>query len=307
VPPVVETERLCKRYGRVVAVDDLSLSVPAGGVFGLLGPNGSGKTTTMSMLLGLVRPTSGAIRLFGGPAGPVTPRLVRRMGATIETPAFYPYLSGRDNLRYFRAVGRHAGRDEIERLLRRVDLEDAADRPFRTYSMGMKQRLGIAYTLLGAPDVVFLDEPTNGLDPAGVAEVRELIRSLGRGGQTVILSSHLLSEVQQVADSVAILSRGRLVAQGPVADLLSTGLGVQVKTTDDARAQQILAAPPLSFKVEMEDGFLHVDLPPERAWELTRALAEQGVYVAELAPRRASLERYFLEVTGETPVEAVGE
>jgi ABC-type multidrug transport system ATPase subunit len=283
----------------VVAVDELSLTVPAGGVFGLLGPNGSGKTTTMSMLLGLVRPTSGSIRLFGGPAGSVTPQLVRRMGAMIESPAFYPYLSGRDNLRYFRAIGRHAGPDEVDRLLRTVDLEDAADRPFRTYSMGMKQRLGIAYTLLGAPEVVFLDEPTNGLDPAGVAEVRELIRQLGRGGQTVILSSHLLSEVQQVADSVAILSRGRLVAQGAVAELLSSGHGLQVKTTDDRRAREILAAPPLSLKVESDDGVLSVELPPDRAWELTRALAEQGIYVAELTPRRASLERYFLEVTGE--------
>jgi ABC-2 type transport system ATP-binding protein len=299
VDSVVETEHLTKRYGHVLAVDDLSLRIPAGGVFGLLGPNGSGKTTTMSMLLGLVRPTSGSIRLFGERAAGVPLHLLRRMGAIIESPAFYPYLSGRANLRYFRAIGRHGDAGEIDRLLQLVDLEDAADRPFRTYSMGMKQRLGVAYTLLGDPEVVFLDEPTNGLDPAGVAEVRNLIRGLGRGGRTVILSSHLLSEVQQVSDSVAILSRGRLIVQGSVAELLSSGQRLRLRTTDDTRAVQILKAPPLTAAVQPEDGGLSVDLPPERSWELTRALAAQGVYVAELTPQRASLERYFLEVTGE--------
>lgn len=302
---VVETRHLSKRYGSVQAVDDLSLRIPTGGVFGLLGPNGSGKTTTMSMLLDLVRPTSGSIYLFGSETAGVPLRLLQRMSAIIEAPAFYPYLSGRANLRYFRAIGHHAGPDEVDRLLHLVDLAPAADRQYRTYSMGMKQRLGVAYALLGEPEVVFLDEPTNGLDPAGVAEVRELIRSLGGGGRTVILSSHLLSEVQQVADSVAILSRGRLIVQGSVAELLRGRQGVQLKTTDDARATGILGSPPLAWKVHAEEAGLVVDVLPERAWELTRALAEQGVYVAEMTPVRASLEHYFLEVTGETVAEPV--
>jgi ABC-type multidrug transport system ATPase subunit len=298
-PLVIETDRLTKRYGRVLAVDDLSLRVAAGGVFGLLGPNGSGKTTTMAMLLGLVRPTSGAIHLFGDPKAGVHGPSLRRIGAIVESPAFYPYLSGRANLRYFQAIGAHGGPDEVERLLKLVDLSDAAERPFRTYSLGMKQRLGIACALLGDPEVVFLDEPTNGLDPAGVAEVRELIRGLGRGGRTVLLSSHLLSEVQQVADSVAILSRGHLVAQGGVEELLQGQGAVRLKTTDDARALQILAALPPVAEVRAEDDALIARMPPEQAWELTRALAAEGVFIVEMAPVRASLERYFLEVTGE--------
>lgn len=297
--PVIETHGLTKRYGSILAVDNLSLQVPGGGVFGLLGPNGSGKTTTMGMLLGLVHPTSGTINLFGDPAPGVHRHLLRRMGATVETPSFYPYLSGRANLRYFRQIGRHKGPDEVGRLLRLVDLEGAADRPFRTYSLGMKQRLGVAYTLLGEPEVAFLDEPTNGLDPAGVAEVRELIRTLGRGGRTVILSSHLLSEVQQVADDVAILSHGRLVVQGSVEDLLRERGGMHLKTTNDGRALEILAALPLVTGVQMRDGGLVASVAPDRAWEVTRALAAEDVFVAEMAPVQASLERYFLEVTGE--------
>jgi ABC-2 type transport system ATP-binding protein len=298
---VIETEGLTKRFGAVTAVDLLTFSVPRGGVFGLLGPNGSGKTTTMGMLLGLLRPTSGTIRLFGDPKPGVHPAVLRRMGAIVETPAFYPYLSGRANLRYFRAIGRRGSRYEVDRLLELVDLAGAADRPFRTYSLGMKQRLGIAFALLGNPEVVFLDEPTNGLDPAGVAEVRSLVRSLGEEGRTVILSSHLLSEVQQVADRVAILSRGRLIVQGDVAELLRTGNGLRLRTTDDSRAEWILSGVSAVDGVRRSDGAIEVTIAPERAWEASRALARHGIYVAEMAPIQASLERYFLEVTDEQP------
>ena len=296
---VIETQGLTKRYGEVLAVDGLSLEVPMGGVFGLLGPNGSGKTTTISMLLGLVRPTSGSIHLFGDETAGVHEAALRRTGAIVETPAFYPYLSGRANLRYFRAIGSRAGPDEIEQLLELVGLTGAAGRPFRTYSLGMKQRLGIAYALLGNPELVFLDEPTNGLDPAGVAAMRGLIRNLGIAGRTVLLSSHLLSEVQQVADHVAILSHGRLIVQGSVQDLLHSRGVVRLRTTDDARTTEILASLPQIGDVHAEDGALLVTVPPEHTWEISRALAEQGIFVSELTPVQASLERYFLEVTGE--------
>lgn len=295
---VIETHHLTKRFGAVLAVDDCSLQVPAGGVFGLLGPNGSGKTTTIGMLLGLVRPTSGRIHLFGDARPGVHPSQLRRIGAIVETPAFYPYLSGRANLRYFRAIGSQGQPDEVDRLLRRVELETAADRPFRTYSLGMKQRLGIAYALLGDPELVFLDEPTNGLDPAGVAEVRELIRTLGTDGRTVVLSSHLLSEVQQVADYVAILSRGRLIVQGGVEELLQKRGAVQIRTTDNARAIGVLASLGAVAELRQQNGALLVRIPPERSWELTRALAAQDIFVAEMTPVQASLERYFLDVTG---------
>jgi ABC-2 type transport system ATP-binding protein len=296
-PPVIEMEGLTKRFGAVVAVDSLTLAIPRGGVFGLLGPNGSGKTTTMGMLLGLLQPTSGTIRLFGDGTPGVHAAVLRRIGAIVETPAFYPYLSGRANLRYFRGIGRRGSQYEVDRLLELVDLVAAADRPFRTYSLGMKQRLGIAFALLGNPEVVFLDEPTNGLDPAGVAEVRTLIRSLGEEGRTVILSSHLLSEVQQVADRVAILSRGKLVVQGAVADLLRVGGALRLRTTDDARAAWILSGVQAVEKAERRDGAIELTIAPERAWEASRALAGHGIYVAEMAPVQASLERYFLEVT----------
>jgi ABC-2 type transport system ATP-binding protein len=290
---------LTKRYGDVLAVDDLSLEVSAGGVFGLLGPNGSGKTTTISMLLGLVHPTSGTIHLFGQPRTGVRPADLHRIGAIVETPAFYPYLSGRANLRYFQAIGRHDGPDEVDRLLRLVDLASAADRAFHTYSLGMKQRLGIAYALLGNPALIFLDEPTNGLDPAGVAEVRDLIRRLGSDDHTVMLSSHLLGEVQQVCDRVAILSHGHLLVQGSVEDLLGARGAVRLRTTDNPHALAVLAALPFVDQVREEDGVLLVHGPEERRWELTRALAADGIYVSEMSPVQVSLERYFLEVTGE--------
>lgn len=296
---VIKTDRLTKRFGEVLAVDGLSLRVPSGGVFGLLGPNGSGKTTTIGMLLGLVYPTSGAIRLFGGREPGVGLDDLRRIGAIVETPAFYPYLSGRANLRYFQGISGRGTASEVDRLLAEVDLTAAANRPFTTYSLGMKQRLGIAYALLGDPALVFLDEPTNGLDPAGVVEVRDLIRALGTGGRTVVLSSHLLAEVQQVADRVAILARGRLIAEGSVAELLQGRSEVRLRTTDDARARQLLATLPQVSDVRSEDGVLVVATPPEQVWELSRALATQEIYVAELAPVQESLERYFLDVTGD--------
>ncbi len=293
---VIETDGLTKRYGDVVAVDGLSLRVPRGGVFGFLGPNGSGKTTTMGMLLGLVQLTSGVARIFGAHAGESD--TLRRIGAMVESPTFYPYLSGRANLRYFQAIGRRGSPKDIDRLLDLVDLGKRADSKFGTYSLGMKQRLGVACALLGDPDLVFLDEPTNGLDPAGVVEVRELIRGLGKGGRTIVLSSHLLAEAELVCDHVAVLAKGKLIVQGNIKQLLHEKDSFWLSTTDDVAAAALLATLPAVENVVAGQGELVVTAPPARAAEITRALAGAGIYVTKLVPIRHTLESFFMDITG---------
>ena len=295
---VIETHGLTKRYGEVLAVHDLSMNVPRGHVFGLLGPNGSGKTTTMGMLLGLVKPTAGSFSLFG--SGSQDLEALRRIGAIVETPSFYPYLSGKDNLAYFQGIGGRGDPKELDDLLEKVGLADRADSRFRTYSLGMKQRLGLAYALLGDPEVLFLDEPTNGMDPAGMAEVRDLIRSLGTGGRTVLLSSHLLHEVEQVCDSVAILSKGRLIAQGKVADLVHSQAGdrVRLRTTDNAKAVEVLSALDWVVDVTVDGESIVVTAPSDRSTDVSVALGRSEVYVTEMAADEMSLEQYFLDVTG---------
>lgn len=294
----IETESLTRHYGNIVAVDGLSLAVPRGQIFGLLGPNGSGKTTTMGMLLGLVKPTSGRFRLLD--AGISHREALRRTGTIVETPCFYPYLSGRDNLAYFQGISGKSDRGELNELLERVGLADRADDRFRTYSLGMKQRLGLAYVLLGDPEILFLDEPTNGMDPDGMAEIRDLIRTLGTGDRTVLLSSHLLHEVEQVCDSVAILSRGRLIVQGGVHDLVHSLAGdrLRVHTTDNEKAIGILSALDWVGEIIVEDGTILVTAPAERSPELTEALGRSQVYVAEMSAERMSLEQYYFKVTG---------
>jgi ABC-2 type transport system ATP-binding protein len=296
---VIETTDLTKRYGDVVAVDHLTLRVPQGGVFGFLGPNGSGKTTTMGMLLGLVHPTGGEARIFGDPAR--HPATLRRVGAMVETPTFYPYLSGRANLLYFQGIGRRGTPADVDRLLELVDLGKRAGSKYATYSLGMKQRLGIACALLGDPELVFLDEPTNGLDPAGVVEVRELIRDLGKGGRTVVLSSHLLAETELVCDNVAVLSRGKLIAQGSIEELLRRHDELRVRTTDDVKARALLAGMRWVESVEPREGGLVVAAPQARAWEISRDLAAHEVYINELIPVHRSLEEFFMEITGTDP------
>ncbi|MFQ5948137.1 MAG: ABC transporter ATP-binding protein [Acidimicrobiia bacterium] len=296
---VIETSGLTKRYGSVVAVDDLSLRVPRGSVFGLLGPNGAGKTTIIAALLGLVRANAGSIRLFGLDIDGSTDEAVRRIGSIMEIPAFYPYLSGRDNLLYFQGIGGRHDPAEIDRLLELIGLTDRANARFATYSLGMKHRLGIAYSLLGDPELLLLDEPSNGLDPAGMAEVRQLIRDLGDGQRTVLLASHLLNEVEQVCDSVAILSEGRIIAQGGVQELIARQNRLRLRTTDDARASEILSGLPWVGSVVAEGQALIVAAEPDRSWELTATLAGADVFVAELATLETSLEEYFLEVTGD--------
>ena len=296
---VIQTDGLTKRYGDILAVDELSMKVPRGHIFGLLGPNGSGKTTTMGMLLGLVKPTAGRFNLFD--ADTQHHEALSRVGAIVETPSFYPYLSGRDNLAYFQGIAGRGDRRELDDLLEKVGLADRGDSRFRTYSLGMKQRLGLAYALLGDPELLFLDEPTNGMDPAGMAEVRDLIRSLGTGGRTVLLSSHLLHEVEQVCDSVGILSKGKLIVQGKVEDLVHSrgGERVRLRTTDNVKAVEVLSALDWVDDVSADGESVVVTAPGERSPELSMALGRSEVYVTEMAAEEMSLEQYFLDVTGD--------
>ncbi|MFC5924081.1 ATP-binding cassette domain-containing protein [Micromonospora vulcania] len=289
---------MTKRYpGGVTAVDGLDLRVPEGTVFGFLGPNGAGKTTTMRMLVGLVRPTSGRIRVLGQPPG--TPAELARVGALIESPAFYPHLSGVDNLRL---AARYAGVPDraADRVLAEVGLTGRARSAFRTYSLGMKQRLGVAAALLKEPSLLILDEPTNGLDPAGVSEIRELLRSLGRQGCTVLLSSHVLGEVEQVCDRIAVINAGRLVADGTSDELRAALGGGELLIAADPldKAVACLRDHPGVRAVEAVDGRLRVSADPELAAELNRRLVEAGLDVRELRTVRHSLEEAFLELTG---------
>jgi ABC-type multidrug transport system ATPase subunit len=293
---VVETRDLTRHYGKeIVAVDKLSLKVRRGEVYGFLGPNGSGKTTTLRMLLGLTRPTSGTAEVLGERPG--TPAGLARIGAMVETPAFYPFLSGRDNLL---VLARHAGAPEarIAPALEEVDLASRAGDKFSTYSLGMKQRLGVAAALLKDPELLILDEPTNGLDPAGMAEMRDFIRDLGHGQRTVLLSSHLMNEVEQICDRVGVIRRGQLVAEGTVGELRGNpGLRVRAEPLD--AAHQLLAALPEVDEIEIVDGGLRIAADPRVAPALARALVGAGIDVNEIVVQRSSLEDVFLHLTQE--------
>ncbi|MET7969447.1 ABC transporter ATP-binding protein [Micromonospora sp. NPDC005305] len=297
---------MTKRYpGGITAVDGLDLRVREGEVLGFLGPNGAGKTTTMRMLVGLVRPTSGRIKVLGRPPG--TPEQLARVGALIESPAFYPHLSGRDNLRL---AARYAGAPEraADRVLTEVGLTDRAGSPFRTYSLGMKQRLGVGAALLKEPSLLILDEPTNGLDPAGVTDIRELLRTLGRSGRTVLLSSHVLGEVEQICDRIVVIDAGRLVADGTPDELRgSLGQAVLVIEADPAdRAAECLHGHDGVRSVELADGRLRVTTDPALAAALNRRLVESGIDVRELRPVRHSLEEAFLSLTAPARPPAAG-
>ena len=280
-----------------MAVDDLSLKVPRGHVFGLLGPNGSGKTTTMGMLLGLVRPTAGSFRLFGG-SKPHREAL-SQTGAIVEFPSFYPHLSGRDNLAFFQQISGIGDSVELDTLLEKVGLAGRGKDRFHTYSLGMKQRLGLAFVLLGDPDLLILDEPTNGMDPDGMAEVRELIRSLGDGERTVLLSSHLLHEVEQVCDSVAILSHGRLVVQGTVDELVRSLAGetILIRTTDNTKAIELISKLDWVADVTSKDNSILVSAPAERSAEISEVLSRSAVYIAKMTFGQMSLEEYYFKIT----------
>lgn len=292
---LVRTDRLTKRYGARVAVDAVDLTVRRGEVYGFLGPNGAGKTTTLRMMLGLVRPTSGTVRMLGRPAG--RPDVTARIGALVEGPGFYPYLSGRDNLV---TLARYRGlpRAEVERVLDVVGLADRGDDRFRGYSLGMKQRLGVAAAMLGDPELIVLDEPTNGLDPAGMADMRALVVSLARGGQTVLLSSHLLAEVQEICDRVGVINEGRLLREATVAELRG-GTVLRVRATPVERAAEVAGRVVAGAAVRRaDDGVLELSAPPDTAPAVARALVESGVDVHELRALERDLEDVFFELTG---------
>ena len=291
---VIETRALTKRYGdAIVAVDDLALRVRRGEIYGFLGPNGAGKTTTLRMLLGLVRPTSGQAAVLG--AAPGSPEGLARIGALVEAPAFYPYLSGRDNLR---VLAGHAGvsEDRVEAVLAEVRLSDRADDRSATYSLGMKQRLGVAAALLKDPELLILDEPTNGLDPAGMAEMREFMRSLGEGGRTLVLSSHLMGEIEQVCDRVGVIRDGSLVAEGTVEQLRGRA-GLRVRAEPLSEAARVVGAIQGVDEVTSVDGVLDVAVDTAQAPAINRTLVEAGIAVSALYPQKASLEDVFLELT----------
>jgi len=299
---IVTTDRLTKAYGRRTAVDAVSLTVRRGEVYGFLGPNGAGKTTTLRMLMGLVRPTGGSARVLDGSPG--DPGVLRRVGALIEGPGFYPYLSGRDNLRVLARYNRLSDRD-VEEALDQVELRDRAGDRFRSYSLGMKQRLGVAAALLGDPDLLILDEPTNGLDPAGMADMRALLRRVVERGQTVLLSSHLLGEVQQICDRVGVISHGRLLTESTVAELRgASSVLVRAHPVDDAVGALERLYGDRVTRLD-EDGTLRVAVSTEHTAELTRTLVHSGVAVQEVRPVERSLEEVFFEMTNGTETDRV--
>jgi ABC-2 type transport system ATP-binding protein len=305
-PPVIATDGLVKRFSDVDAVAGIDLRVPAGGVYGFLGPNGAGKTTTIRILVGLMRPTRGSVTLFGEPVAPGR-AVLDRVGALVERPAFYPYLSAADNLRVVglsRGLAEERLRTAVPEAIDRVGLTSAAKRKAGRFSTGMRQRLGIAAALLTRPELVILDEPANGLDPNGVVDVRELISKLAAEGTTIFLSSHVLPEVEQLCQRVAILQAGRIIAEGETQVMLQQGerLLVRFQTADEAqRAQPVLEATWSAAAVSAMAGGLgfSIDAGGTSGADAVRALAPHGLYPAEVTKRRQSLEAVFIELTGD--------
>ena len=296
---IIETDDLCKRYGAALRVSHLNLRVPEGSVYGFLGPNGAGKSTTLKMLLGLVRPTAGNIRVLGKSMdGAKRLEVLRQVGSLIESPSYYGHLTGKENLRIVQTL-RDVPEKDIREVLEIVRLEGQRDKKVAHYSLGMKQRLGLAAALLGYPKLLILDEPTNGLDPAGIQEMRELIRSLPeRFGMTVVVSSHMLSEIDQMADHVAIIREGELVFQDSLSALHSRSRHhLALRTTNNPVARLLMAEKEISC--HEEEGYLILPiLSDEDAARLTGFLAEHRLGVVRLEERQKSLEDIFLERTG---------
>lgn len=298
--PAIATTGLTKHYGDVVALDRLDLTVERGEVFGFLGPNGAGKSTTVKLLLGLIQPTAGNVRLLGESLADGRKELLQQIGAMVEAPAFYPYLSGRENLV---VLAKMTGIDvqSVDDALQRVGLTEASGRKFSQYSMGMKQRLAIGAALLRRPSLVLLDEPTSGLDPAGQREIRALIPQLVEDGCTVFLSSHMMHEVQEICDRVGILSEGRLVRTAPIDQLVRPGSECifEISVDNLAPGLRVLSAVEWVSNVVDEDGLLVVSAPVSRAADINRLLAENGVYASEIRQRERTLEDVFFEAVSE--------
>jgi ABC-2 type transport system ATP-binding protein len=296
---IVRTEHLTKYFGKLVAVDDINLEVHKGEVFGFLGPNGSGKSTTMGMMLGLIAPTSGTVELFGMDTQSHLPKILQRVGAVTESTGFYPYLSGKDNLDYIARITGGVSRSRIKEVLDLVELSGREKDKFSNYSLGMKQRLAIACALLNDPEFIILDEPTNGLDPAGMREIRELIIRLGREGKTIFLNSHLLYEVEHVCERVAIIKRGKMITQGTVKDLMKKGDILQLKVTDLERAMTVLKNIDWVTSIAREDDKLLIGVKAEKYAEISAVLAKESIFVTEMRAEENTLEEFFLEMTEE--------
>lgn len=274
----------------------MNLTIPAGEIFGFLGPNGAGKTTTIRMLLGLIKPTSGTARLLGWDIAAERSKILPQIGAIVETPTFYSYLSGRDNLREL-ALAADLSYNKIEEVLELVELRERAKDKVKTYSLGMKQRLGIAAALLNNPRLIFLDEPTNGLDPQGTVEIRNLILRLGKNGHTVFLSSHLLHEVEQVCTRVAIINKGRLLVEGPVQELVVGQGSIVLEVSSPNRAAELLKTRLNVAVVEEDFDRLNTNLKREQVPDAVRLLVNGGIDVFGVTSQKASLEDYFLSIT----------
>ena len=293
---VLSIKGLTKNFGRLCAVNNINLEVKGGQVFGMLGPNGSGKTTTLGMLMGVINPTSGDYSWFGKPPDH---ELRKKIGAVLEHPIFYPYLSGQKNLE-LNAKIKQCSTENISKVLELVELKDRRDDKYKTYSLGMKQRLAIASALLNEPTVLILDEPTNGLDPMGIAEIRELIKKIAANGKTIILASHLLDEVQKVCSHFAVLKRGNMVHCGPVNDTSRDSETVEVNA-DAENLGEVLMNFSGTASVNRENGFFQVTLRDDfRGKDLNKFLFEQGIITNHLVTRKKTLEKMFLEILSET-------
>ncbi len=298
----VETHGLCKRFGNNVAVNEVDLLVPRGCAFGYLGPNGAGKTTLIRLLLGLTHADAGTMSLLGYLVPRHRDRALARVGAIVDEPRFHGHLTGRQNLQILAAVREPAARDRIASALERVGLIHRADDRVSKYSMGMRQRLGVAACLIGDPQLLILDEPMNGLDPAGMQAMRETILALVKEGRTVVLSSHLLDEVERTCDAVAIVDRGKIVRQGAISELLAgASLVVQIECSDPDRARALVDAADIGAEVSVDPVGLRITLPagtaPDVVADVNRVLVSSGISVYQLREVQTSLESWFLEVT----------
>jgi ABC-2 type transport system ATP-binding protein len=308
-PAPIEVRGLVKRYGELTAVDGVDLTVERGDVYGYLGPNGAGKTTSLRMMLGLIRPDEGSVRLFGRDPQ-ATVEALDGVAGFVEAPAFYPYLSGRRNLELLAAFDGGDARDRVEPALRTVELEHRADDRVGGYSHGMRQRLGIAAALLRDPRLLLLDEPATGLDPGGMRDMRELIRRLAAEGMTVLLSSHLLGEVEELCNRVAIVRSGRIVYEGTIAALArGAGTTYRLVSTDDRRARRICQDAPGISEVgsDVTGRLITFAAEPDAVPELSRSLVEAGVLILELAPQTVTLEDLFFSLTEGTASEVAPE
>lgn len=293
---VLEIQNLSKNYGKVEAVKNLNLTVNEGNIYGLLGPNGSGKTTTLGIILGVIKANAGEYRWFGQPEAHLSRR---RIGVLLETPNFYPYLNAIKNLEVVAAI-KGSGAERIETVLRQVQLWERHKAAFRTYSLGMRQRLAVAAALLSDPEVLVLDEPTNGLDPQGIADMRSIIQEIGQSGKTIILASHILDEVEKICTQVAVIKKGTLLASGDISDVLSDEKRIRVAAADLHQTREILEQHPLVREIRLKGPLLELVVAEElNPAELNRFAFEHDLNLSHLQLQQKSLEETFLELTAD--------